>query len=72
MLRTMERKHTSSRFIKQSISFPVSQLDWIRQEADRQEHGNLSRIVQEAIKVYRRQRLAEELERAERPLEKVA
>jgi Arc/MetJ-type ribon-helix-helix transcriptional regulator len=59
----MERDITSLRYQKQSISFPRTQLEWLRQEAARQEHGNVSRVVQEAVKEYRRRRLVEELER---------
>lgn len=59
----MERDSTQIRFVKQSISFPRTQLDWLREEADRQEHGNISRIVQDAIKEYRLRRMVEEMER---------
>lgn len=60
---------TQTRFLQQSVSLPRGLVDWLREEADRQEHGNISRIVQEAIKQYRdeleirRQIAARELER---------
>lgn len=64
---------TNSRFVKQSISFPRTQLDWLREEARRQDHGNLSRVVQDAIREYRKQRLVEEMEWASpRELERVS
>jgi hypothetical protein len=61
-----------AKFVKQSVSFPVDQLDWLREEAEREEHGNLSRIVQEAVKAYRLQRMVEQLERSANGLERVA
>lgn len=59
----MERDITKRRFIKQSISFPPTQFAWLKEEADRQEHGNVSRIVQEALREYRLRRMAEQLDR---------
>ena len=67
----MERDSTNRRFIKQSISFPAQQFLWLKEEADRQEHGNLSRIVQDAIREYRLRRMAEQLAR-EPEMERVA
>lgn len=67
----MERNLTTKRVVKQSIAFPVAQLEWIRAEAERQEHGNLSRIVQDAIKAYRDD-LEIRRERAIREVERIA
>lgn len=69
----MDTDRDTKRYIKQSISFPVQQLDWLRDEAERQEHGNLSRVVQDAIREYRNARIAERLSWVEnRELERVS
>lgn len=49
--------------VKKSISFQPSLLVWLQEEAERQEHGNVSRIVQDAVREYRLRRLAEEMAR---------
>ena len=41
-------------YSKESISIRRDQREWLEQEAERQLHGNRSRIVQDAIDLYRR------------------
>lgn len=62
---------TGRQFVKTSISLPPDQAAWIREEAERQEHGNVSRIVQDAVREYRLRRMAEEMARTPQ-LSKVA
>lgn len=65
----MNSSSTLPRVVKKSVSLPRTQIEWIDEESERQEHGNFSRIVQEAIRQYRdeleirRQIAARELER---------
>jgi hypothetical protein len=67
----MEPNATKQLVVKKSISFQPSLLDWLVDEADRQEHGNVSRIVQDAVREYRLKRMAEQLAQAPQ-LSKVA
>lgn len=70
-IRDMEPNATKQLVVKKSISFQPSLLDWLVDEADRQEHGNVSRIVQDAVREYRLKRMAEQLAQAPQ-LSKVA
>ena len=38
---------------KVSVSLPVEMEAWLREEADRTEYGNASRVVQRALEEYR-------------------
>jgi metal-responsive CopG/Arc/MetJ family transcriptional regulator len=59
----MEPNSSKQLVVKKSISFQPNLLDWLVEESERQEHGNVSRIVQDAVREYRLRRMAEELAR---------
>lgn len=73
MLRAMKEQsqnRQSDSATVRGISFPKSQLDWLIAEAHRQEHGNVSRVVQDAVREYRMRQMVEQMAQTTR-LERV-